>query len=530
VITTRRGRPGGVVLLVLGMTWALQACNPQFSDAPEPDFAPCPDGKPCSKKCPEAGPCADRGLCKEAAVPDAMAPDKGVPPSYPLALGGVLEDTGGSIGVDSKGNVFVAGSFRVTAAFGSKTATSAGATDGFLAKVDPTGKVLWVLSVGNTLLNSLGATVDSAAGQAYIWGTFSGSMSVGSKVVTSKGGSDVFVAKVDTDGKVMWAVSAGGGKGDGIYATTLDASGNLYVMGYIKSPAVFGTRALTTSLGSEAFLARLTPSGAWSSTPFRTFGENKIYPRDVAVDSTGNIYVTGFFDKDKVTFNGVTLTLTSGSKVMAKDKLGKPIRWTRDIFRLRMDSAGTPKSVVSAGGIEDDLAFRIVMDKGDYTYIAGRFNGTAKFGTLKEIKPVGDWDVFVTRLKPDGTFQWVAPAGGSYEDHVAGLATASTNRVLLSGSFKHKGTFGGHTPIASKDPSLKFGSIDAFVAQIDTASGNFLKVNSAGGHGKDYGGGVAADSKGVPFVTGRFMDKAVFGKVTLTSHGDNDAFVWKVLP
>ena len=540
MITTRRGRPGTLALLVIA--WALQACNPQFSDPLVPDFAPCPDGKPCSKKCPEAGPCADaatcgeaglcpdRGPCPDAVVPDAMVPDTGVPPSYPLALGGPLEDLGRTIGVDSSGNVFVAGTFRGTAAFGSLTATSAGATDGFLAKVNPTGKVLWVLRVGNLYLNGFSVTVDRAKGQAYIHGTFSSTLSIGSKVVNCKGASDIFVAKVDKDGKVLWAVSAGGGKGDSISATTLDAAGNLYVMGHIVSPAMFGTKVMTTKAGSEAFVAKLTPNGVWAATPFRTFGEKKIYPRGIAVDSTGYIYVTGRFNLDKVTFNGVTLTLTPNSKVMAKDKLKKPIRWTYDIFRLKMDSAGKPKSAVSAGSIEDDEGSYIVVDKSDYTYIAGRMRADATFGTHKTGKPKGFWDVFVTRLKPDGTFLWVAPAGGAYEDHVAGLAVAPTGQILLSGSFRHKGTFGAHTVWASKDPSLKFGSIDAFAAQVDATKGTFLKVHSAGGHGKDYGGGVAADNKGIPLVTGRFMDQATFGKATLTSHGDNDAFIWKVIP
>ena len=540
MITTRRGRPGCVALALLGVAWALQACNPQFSDPPPPDFAPCPDGKPCSKKCPEAGPCADaascglcpdKGPCKEAAVPDAMAPDTGVPPSYPLAFGGVLEDLGRTIGVDSSGNVFVAGSFYVSASFGSLNATSAGASDGFLAKVDSTGKVLWVLRVGSANKDSLGVKVDAVTGQAYIYGTFSGTMSVGSKVVNSKGSSDVFVARVDGGGKVLWAAPAGGAKGDSLYYTALDAAGNLYLLGRMSGTALFGTKALTTTSSWEVFVARISSKGDWAAAPLFTIGQGQVNLRTMAVDSSGNIHAAGDFAKPTVTFNGITLTLTPGSRVLSYNQTTKkPDSWAGDVFWLKLDSKGKILGYVTSGGKDKESVSRMVVDKSDCVYLAGLYMGQAKFGNVTSAKSSGDWDVMVVKRSAKDVFQWVARAGGNYADGVSGLTLAPTKGVLLAGSFKHMATFGTLSPlVASKEPTLKFGSIDVFAAQLDDM-GVFTKAYRAGGQGKDYGGGVAANSAGTLFVTGWFSGEAAFGKATLTSHGDDDAFVWKVIP
>lgn len=546
--TTRSAHPGALVMLALA--WGLSGCNPQFSDPPQPDFAPCPDGKPCSRKCPEAGPCADAspceaGLCPDqkpcpdATAPDATLPDKGVPPSYPLAFGGVLKDVGRSIGVDSKGNVFVAGSFYVSATFGTLTATSAGASDGFLAKVDPSGKVLWVLRVGNTYTNGLGVTVDAVAGQAYIYGSFSSTMSIGSKVVTSKGSSDVFVARVDGSGKVLWAASAGGAKGEVLYATSLDATGNLYLLGHMSGTALFGTKALTTKYGWENFVARISSKGDWAAAPLFTFGEAKVRLRTMAVDSSGKIHVAGDFAKPTVTLTWGTLTLTKNSRVLTKDKAGKPTSWAEDVFWLKLTSKGTIQGkVVTSGGTDRESVNRMVVDKSDSVYMAGRFMGQSKFTNPPKANPAsvtsskarGHWDVMVVKRLTNDTFQWIRSAGSNYEDHVWGLTLAPTKGVLIVGSFKHKATFDtGKLPalVASKEPTLKFGSIDVFAAELDDL-GTFTKAHGAGGHGKDYGSGIAATPKGTLFVTGWFTHKAIFGKTTLSSHGDDDAFVWKI--
>src|SRR5262245_48788399 len=124
--------------------------------------------------------------------------------AFAASAGGLLPDSGQSIGTDAAGNVYVAGNVGGI--------LSAVDTDAYVAKYSPSGDLLWLRelsgrdSLGNSFGDSANAIAVDAAGNSYIAGDFRATLDFGNNIVlTSTGAIDGFVAKLDTAGTVLWA-------------------------------------------------------------------------------------------------------------------------------------------------------------------------------------------------------------------------------------------------------------------------------------------------------------------------------------
>ncbi len=171
------------------------------------------------------------------------------------------------IEVDAQGNSYITGYFQNTIKLGSKMLTSEGEYDIFLAKLNKEGKVQWATSAGGAEDYSMGDEVATGIcidpdGNPYISGKFYEKASFGSVTLSSRGGSDIFVAKYSTKGEVIWAQSAGGdAHGNGANAICRDRQGNLSVTGSFYGDAAFDKTTLNNVEGqssADVFVARLT--------------------------------------------------------------------------------------------------------------------------------------------------------------------------------------------------------------------------------------------------------------------------------
>ncbi|MCK9334752.1 MAG: SBBP repeat-containing protein, partial [Candidatus Cloacimonetes bacterium] len=149
-------------------------------------------------------------------------------------VGGTSNDEGRSIATDSNGNSYVTGSFEGIAVFGSTTLTSSGNTDIFIAKLGCNGNWLWATKAGGPGSDiGYGIAVDGN-GNSYVTGCFRDNASFGSTTINSSGNTDIFVAKIDSNGNWLWAQKAGGSSSDYGYGIAVDSSGNSYVTGYFR--------------------------------------------------------------------------------------------------------------------------------------------------------------------------------------------------------------------------------------------------------------------------------------------------------
>lgn len=180
---------------------------------------------------------------------------------------------------------------------------------------------------------------------------------------------------------------------------------------------------------------------------------------------------------------------------------------------------------IKAGGSSYDEAATVAVDNQGNSYITGNYQGTALFGTLS-VTSKGAQDVFVAKIDPQGTFIWVATAGGSGYDVGTSVAVDYIGNVYVTGIYNSsKIYFGaGTTKFLSR-----IGVNDLFVAKLNQ-NGNWDWINRAGGStGIDEGQAIIVDNDLNVYITGIFNNNISFSPLpTIYGYGYSDAFVAKL--
>ncbi len=426
----------------------------------------------------------------------AQAPDW----SWAFQAGGTDLDWGNSIAADNQGNLYVTGLFAGVAQFGSYTLTSSGFTDVFVIKLDGDGDVVWAVKAGGTGEESgMGIVLDSTA-NLYLTGYFEGTATFGSTVLTSNGYTDVYAAKLDSNGSFIWAVGAGGTEFDYGNGIAADNSGNAYLTGFFGDVAAFGSTILTSNGMDDAFAAKLSPNGSflWARN---AGGEGWDYGRGITVDGDSNVYLTGLFESS-ADFGSTSFTS----------------RGATDVFAAKLDTNGNWLWAIQAGGTGYDESQGIAVDAAANVYLTGDFEDEAGFGPAA-LTSRGFLDIFVLKLDASGGFLWVQQAGGPGFDICMGIVLDSSASVFLTGLFDDTATFGA-TSITSQ------GNMDIFAAKLN-GSGDFVWARQAGGTGYDTGYGIALDSSANVCLTGFFDTNAAFGSTNVLSNGIYDVYAAK---
>jgi len=244
---------------------------------------------------------------------------------YSTYLGGSSYDKGLGIAVDSSGNAYMTGStvstnFPTTA--GAFETSLAQGENAFVTKLNPSGSAL----VYSTYLGGsredwgTGIAVDSS-GHAYVTGLAHSSnfpTTAGAFQASLAGGFNAFITKLNPGGSALVYSTYLGGSGDDIGdGIAVDSSGNAYVAGYATStnfPTTAGAFQTTLAGSSNAFVSKLNPGGSalvYSTYLGGTGGESG---DGIALDSSGNAYVTGWTESTNFpTTAGAFQTTLAGS-------------------------------------------------------------------------------------------------------------------------------------------------------------------------------------------------------------------------
>jgi hypothetical protein len=210
---------------------------------------------------------------------------------------------GHSLATDPSGNIYVSGTFTLTANFGGTNLTAAGGGDIFVAKLTPFGALLWV----DNLVSSTSSESDECMrldkdGNVYITGRFIGTADFdpGPAVfnMTPTGSDDVFISKLNSSGNLIWALHFGGSNAEAGNGIALDTLGNVYTTGLFQATADFdpgpGVFNLTAT-SNDIFISKIDPTGAFQwAVSF--LGSTLDAGTSITTDTLGNIYTTGFFD------------------------------------------------------------------------------------------------------------------------------------------------------------------------------------------------------------------------------------------
>ncbi|MDB5386553.1 MAG: hypothetical protein JWM11_2199, partial [Planctomycetaceae bacterium] len=219
-----------------------------------------------------------------------------------------------------------------------------------------------------------------------------------------------------------------------VNSSTEDSAGNIYVVGQFVGAVDFdpgtGTVSRTTTGGDRnMFIAKYSAAGAvmWVTTYGGTLGEENA--RDVAVDSSGNVYVTGEF--------GGTVVFSGNSRTSAGNL---------DIVALKLNNSGNLVWVQTIGGTSSEFGQGIAVDNSGNLYVAGTFQGTVNFGGTN--KSAISLDGFLLKLSTsNGSVTWVQQFGGSNDESATHVAIDNSGNVYTTGSFKGTTDFNkGGTP------------------------------------------------------------------------------------
>ena len=335
-------------------------------------------------------------------------------------FGGSGNDRGTSITTDNTGNVYLTGYFySPTIVFGTDTLTNAGNVgDIFVVKFDNLGHVIWAKRDGGVGLEIPHSILVDGNNNVLVAGRFSSnSITFGTTTLLQAGSMDVFLVKYDPSGNVLWAKGAGGGSNDEGYCLSTDISGNIYLAGYFTQPSNFGTIRLTSVGISDMFLAKYDPSGnvLWAK---RAGGNGDDRANAVKTDASGNSYVTGIYTNDSISFGSVIIPNkavdnsfvakydTDGNVIWAKglgadcEALGLTVfnsdvyvcgtfsaetlnygssslilAGSTDFFLLNCDANGNPKWVIkqTSDGESSEIANSIDVDRSGNLIVAGTF-------------------------------------------------------------------------------------------------------------------------------------------------------------
>jgi len=361
----------------------------------------------------------------------------------------------------------------------------------------------WAVKAGGAGNDYGKALCTDGFGNTFVTGQFRNTAFFGADSLVSAGGSDVFIAKYDSSGNVVWVVKAGGAGSDNGNGITRDNAGNIYVTGSFQDTAVFGSTTLVSSGSSDIFTAKYSSAGSlvWVK---KAGGADVDEGNSVAIAPvSGDVYITGYFKSVNATFASATLANTTVAGGVS------------DIFVAKYNAAGTLQWAKKAGSPTADAGTGIAVNPSGGVFITGYFTGAATFGTSL-VTSAGQNDVFIAHYDVLGNVQWVQRAGGVADDYGNGVAVDASN-VYLTGNYQGTAVFGSHNITGVNNSS------DVFIARYDTA-GTAQWVNSGGGGGVDIGNAISVGATGNSFIGGMFQGTAFFGNDTIVSYGLSDIF------
>ena len=171
-------------------------------------------------------------------------------------LGGAGQDEGSALDIDNTGNIIFSGyfsqSFDADPSAGVSTLSSAGSFDTYFLKFNSTGNLLGAYKFGGAGADIIcpgGIAIDNS-NNIYLCGNFTGTCNFGGASKTSNGGQDFFVAKYNNSGFFQSVITAGGTDGDQCHRLAIDATGNMYITGWFRNTTDFGNGKILTAQAS----------------------------------------------------------------------------------------------------------------------------------------------------------------------------------------------------------------------------------------------------------------------------------------
>jgi len=450
--------------------------------------------------------------------------------------GTLAEWTHPAVCTDSEGNTYVAGGFSGSLTFATvpspTTLISEGNADIFIVKYDPSGVALWAKRAGGTAGDLATAVKSDRFGHIYVAGSYSTSASFDGTTLSNplSTRNNVFLANYDaTTGDLRW-VKQGATTSCCVEQTAtaiaVDNTGNAYLTGGFTNitfdplPKMYAAGSSEFNGGyPDIYIVKYNGDGIpqWQ-TRAGTFEPSHFYNfemgNDIAVDGSGNLYVTG-------SFNGSSSSPTNfGSFDLVSDG-GGGFHEGNFFLAKYNQSAASWEWAVQGGGTANDFGKSVSLDNAGNIYVSGYFESTGNFGS-SNLSSIGGSDYFIAKFNGNGVQQWIQPVeGGAFVTHSISKADADGN-LYFTGIFQGAVTVGGSALVSG-------GYDNSYIGKWNS-NGDVQWVKHIPGNYYAHLSSLDIGSNGAIYVASLFAGTETFDCTTLTSEGFNNLAVAKLGP
>ncbi len=389
--------------------------------------------------------------------------------------------TGNGIAVDVSGNVYTTGYFMGTVDFDPGAGTfnmvsNAGLYDIYISKLDASGNFVWAKQIGSAGQDAGNGITLDPLGNIYVTGYFTNTAdfdpNAGTFNLTSAGGYDAFVLKLDLAGNLVWADKLGGTGNDSGYGVTRSNSANtVYSTGYFNGTADLdpgaGTFNVVSAGSNDIFISSLTSAGAFN-WGVAIGGSSFDQGWSITSDGLGNVYTTGIFSQVTDFDPGAgTYTLNGGNG---------------NSFISKLNSSG---NFVWARGFTGPFSagFGIAIDNNSNVYTGGYFNGITDFNaqaTSYTVASLGSDDIYIHKTDPSGNLIWMKQMAGNGADRCYAINVDATgNNILATGMWTITADFDPGPSSYTMTVAGTFGYNDAWIAKLSCTSNPSVGITSS---------------------------------------------------
>jgi len=423
--------------------------------------------------------------------------------------GGLYHDGNWVLGVDRLGCVYTNGSTDSHQCyFNSDTLYSGGSNLAFIVKYDNNGNEVWIKEfdgAGNSEdgFVSVVGVIDTIRNVIFVSGSFYGELSISDTNLYGTG-MTIYIIKMDFNGNMIWARTAGGAGEDYSSGISIDENGNIYLSGQNSEPASFGN----ITIPPGGFLAKFNGDGdlIWAKNKFRYWMQYSSSPYTEAppyqiLYSGQKIFVNGSINNDTIIID--TIIKYPGAGNISS-------------YIASFDTSGNIEWINFAGGPQGTRGLQFSADQYDNIFVTGDFMKTGIFGTDTLRNSSAVCDGFIAKYGIDGNLKWVKQVNATEWSHGKAVISDNNGGAYFSGTLSGTAQFGN-------DLLTSGSSNDMFLAR-------YLTDGSCKGviqYTKGELSHLAIDKNGNIILAGSFENTLTIGPNTFNSYGQDDLFVAK---
>ena len=333
-------------------------------------------------------------------------------------IGGTSTDFGNGVTTDASGNVFITGQYAaalsasnatIIGGVGATLAFTGGSYDCFLVKYTSTGTVAWAAQIASTASDAGRGVATDASGNVFVTGTYGAALTLysaggaTSNTLPLANNTNGFLAKYSPTGSILWSAQIVGTDAVGT-GTATDASGNVFVSGYYTSTLTLSNATIiggvgatvTNSGGYDGFIAKYTSTGTlvWAS---HIGGSATDTALGVATDSSGNVFITGYYNSTLTLYNKDGTTASTLTNAGGAD--GFVAKYTSTGFLVWAARISGGGSIDQGNAIAVDTAGNAVVTGYNNAAVTlynsdGTTGVTSSFGGIQ--------DMFIAKYSPAG--------------------------------------------------------------------------------------------------------------------------------